>query len=97
MQPGRFRYHLPPHPVKSLPGCLQWLKQPRAVPAVQLVASEAIPAGLTRLVAVWLLQIILAAALKVLPQECQGFLDVNWPFFFLVLPFCTLAGLLLLH
>lgn len=81
----------------SLPGCLHWLKQLRVVPAVQLAASEAIPVGPTLLVAVWLLQIILAAALEVLLQECQGFRDVNWPFFFLMLLFCTLAGLLLLH
>lgn len=37
----------------SLPGCLHWLKQLRVVPAVQLAASEAIPVGLTLLVAVW--------------------------------------------
>lgn len=44
-----------------------------------------------------LLQTIPVAALEALLLECRGSPSVNWPFFSLVLLFCILVRLLLLH
>ena len=76
---------------------IYWFKKWFQKPVWFLLANRAVFRWKQFIMHYLLLQIILAAVSITLLQECQGFPNENWPFFFLMLQSCILVRLLLLH
>lgn len=85
------------HRKKILCVYIYWFKKWFQKPVWFLLANRAVFRWKQFIMHYLLLQIILAAVSITLLQECQGFPNENWPFFFLMLQSCILVRLLLLH